>query len=433
MSTPKPSIIVALVALAFAQSARAAEPRFDIRSDYQLMVLDRDALPFQAHENLFEPSPKLQAIDKIFQDIRASTVRSFIPVAGRLFEGGSLGQADILNLSMGVTRLLGRSVQEVLRKHQVADSAIFPLEHQLFLVPWQKARSDLFYGANKLTVQVPQAVDLLSVSTHQSRFQKDLTFAIQRKLAQLNRDGTDPVMLGGFRSRVRLDPKGPAGSVLEVHALMGLRERSIPFSDVNEMVRIRLITIPTPPNQATLYDRNVALHARPSTVSLTIRQPLPIDGPLPDPTLEIEFGEFAGFDEQTRVVMRADNRHKAVPKFESDVNYKIFGRDDLLRWIAVQFNFTQINMQLTHNPKLENPKFTDMDILSSVGINFKGKQYVGGKFWFDRVDKEFEKAFQANLDLYMARARENLDQKYGPFQGAALKILGYTAPGGTLP
>lgn len=389
-------------------------------SHYRLLLIHQPDPQFNPNDDLIFPSkPELLTEsqqrtlkrEKIEGAILGASLKSIIPLMTLLQSERASGQDDqklknIFELILNSSTLMRQTLAVELESLIEQNPSLFPMSHEIYLAPWNAKRGDLFYSAEKITIEPSKYVNVLGVNPKMPQFSKKLTEEIKTLQKNLFQTSKQPVQLLGFRYRVWLDPhaQGEFSKVISIRVLLGLQARTYPFIKDSNLVKIHEIDIPK------LSDRQVVA---------VLKLDLPITtNQIADPTLRIDLGDFQSFEEGEFKLFQ-EKRHLSVPRLRGRVAHEKFSR------VAVDLGFKNMDLNL------KVLKLSSLDSFTSAGLRLKGANFTIGGLHLESVDQELQNTINANIDQQIQDAiqkgKSQLDNglmKLEWIEEAFLKIMG---------
>ncbi len=336
---------------------------------------------FDPNEDLLKPSDKELKTAEIKKIIVGAAMKSTIPLVGTLTRNTTGTETDLFTSLLTVASSLSKTVSEELRSIKITDHTYFPLIQDIFLVPWNQKERDLFYSADKISMNEGEVVNVLGVAPATPSFDRKLTEDIKKFQTKLYKTSETAFLLG-LRSFLwvhydeRDFKKEAAAARLTLRVLLGLKGGLFPFKEENDRVKLDKAIVPEIPDTG-------------SVASLTFDIDLS-QKPNP-PLLHIEFGDFEKF-ENGDFVLVAKGKEKVAPRLEGIVN------KPGLKKVAVNFSFEK----LTFN--LETQKVTALETLVSPGLRIGTTNYVVGALHLEDVDKEFKAEINKTIEAEVKKS-----------------------------
>ena len=361
---------------------------FTGQSDYRLLFINHQSPEFDPNQDILNPSEKELAIEKIEEKLAGATLKSLVPLVGTLTKSVTGTETDLLSLVLTTAGSLKNSLAQELSTINVTESDIFPLIQDAYVAPWPSQKRNLFYSAQKISMNAGELVNVLGIQPGSEKFDKTLTENIKALQSKLHQDSTDPTYLLGMRRFLWLSvdedsEKKELKPFLTLRVLLGLKPGSFPFSEENDRVKLDRVTIPD-------------ISSRGSSASLTFeidlsRKPVP-------PLLHVEFGDFEKFEDGDFVI-RERGREKVAPRLEGTVN------KPGLKHVAVNFSFRKMTFDLT------TQRVSSLETLVSPGIRVGTTNYVLGALSVTSVNDEFKGEINKTIEAEIKKSGNTLLNK----------------------
>ena len=361
---------------------------FSGQSDYKLLFINHQSPEFDPNQDILNPSEKELAIEKIEEKLAGATLKSLVPMVSTLTRNATGTETDLLQLILTMAGSLKNSLAHELGTISIADPNIFPLIQDAYIVPWTNKKRDLFYNAEKISMNAGELVNVLGIQPGSEKFDKTLTQNIKALQEKLHQTSSDPTYLLGMRRFLWLsvdekNNKKELKTMLTLRVLLGLKPGHFPFSEENDRVKLDRVAIPD-------------VESRGSSASLTFeidlsREPEP-------PLLHVEFGDFEKF-EQGDFVIKESGREKVAPRFEGTVN------KPGLKHIGVNFSFRKLTFDLT------TQRVSSLETLVSPGIRVGATNYVMGALSVASVNDEFKGEINKTIEAEIKKSGNTLLNK----------------------
>lgn len=418
-------LLIPLIAALLPFSIFANQPPipYSGHSDYRLLVVHQQDKEFNPSDDLLIPSNPLSQTtnqqrtlkrEQLQKAVFASTLKSLVPLMSLITAQPDVSSpdakgSDITQLIFTAATIMRQTLLLELEPHIELNYSLFPFVHEIFLIPWNEKRGDLFYGAEKITVEPSKYVNILGTNPKSSEFSKKLTGEIKALQSKFYQSSALPVQLLGLRYRIWIDPfaNGEFSRVLKLQVLLGLKPRKEPYVNNTDKMNLYELEIPD------LGDR------QPVAV---LNLDLPLMNAATDPKLKIELGDFqeysnASGDGEFKLV--PTGRNKSTPKLHGYLPHKNLSK------VGIDFSFNQMEFNL------KTLNLSALDLLVSPGLHLKNANFTIGGFNVESVDKEFQGEINKTLDQQIQNAikqgksqLENGLMKLNWIQDTFVKIFG---------
>jgi hypothetical protein len=291
-------------------------------SDYRLFFAPDSASGFNPDSDLINPSQEELAKEKIRDAIKASFVKALLPIYG-VISGNSTGtEPDVFGSVLHSISILQNNLRDELKAIPAADGnqEFWPFEQQIVLVPFKAPARNIFYAAEKVSLNTGEAIRTMGMHPGLSKFDQETTQAIKSLQDATLPALKDPAYLIGMESRLHINPI--TESKINIKILLGLKPERIPFSQTNDQVKIKEIVIPT-----AEYQPAVVLEF---TIGLSPQSK--------EPTLVMNFGKFSEYKNGTFVM---------EDKGQQNTGPCLLGNLPKPNLVAVSFCFKQMNFDLS--------------------------------------------------------------------------------------
>src|SRR3989338_10225985 len=145
---------------------------FSGQSDYRLLFINHQSPEFDPNQNILNPSEKELAIEKIEEKLAGATLKSLVPLVGTLTKSVTGTETDLLSLVLTTAGSLKNSLAQELSTINVTESDIFPLIQDAYVAPWPSQKRNLFYSAQKISMNAGELVNVLGIQPGSEKFDK---------------------------------------------------------------------------------------------------------------------------------------------------------------------------------------------------------------------------------------------------------------------
>jgi len=343
-------------------------------SDYKLFLGASPDVDFDPGADITQLSERDLAREQVRNTIRGALLKSTFPVMGVLTGNKTGTEPNVLTSLLNMTSILQQTLRFELSQIEVGDQSIWPLAQEIVLTPWLDKKDNLFYGVDKISMDSAHLVNVLGVTPSSLGFDKKLTTAVQEFQKRSTGNLTDPAYLLGFSGHLHLDPKRE--SLLTLRVLLGLKPERMKFEKINDQVKLEQLVIPETDHGGPVAALTFNIGLSPNSAA---------------PTLDITFGEFDKFEDGSFVIL-ATNQEKSTPRLVGTLN------KNGLKWIATHFAFKKMTLDL------EQKHLSDLEMLTSAGINIGGAQFTVGGFSVQSVDQQFQAEINNTIDAEVKKA-----------------------------
>ena len=361
------------------------------KSDYRLVFHPAPSLEFKVTTDLTaEPTWK----EKMEGQVSSALIKALVPLMGTLSGNRTGTEGALLPLVNTLASSLGQDLRRLWEGKKAGGE--FPFIHDTYLIPWSEKRENLFYDADKVSMQSTELVNVLAQAKFQDRFADKLTENI-RVLQKSSAGSTDPVVLLALRSFLMLQKDK---ATLTLRVLLALKPRTEPFVQENEKAKFQKLVIPA------LAGSRPALPGSWPVVSLLFSFDLGEAKTVA--TCKAEFGEFVRFDPKVAGnFVLSDNRVEASPRLVGQAAV-------LKKWVPVEISFSNLRFDM------QTLKVDALETLVSPGIRF-GLGYFGVQgLHMKSVDQEFQAEINRNIQKEIDKATAAGEKK---IQGVSTDYL----------
>jgi len=271
-----------------------------------------------------------------------------------------------------------------------SDSKPFPFEAQFLLVPWQSNEEDLYYGQNKISVNPVDWSKETPALLSTNDLEKKITVDLQTYQDKMATHPPSRVYLLGLKSRIYA-PNSRA-AFIDINVALGLMPFKAPFDDGDDTVHFSQLVVPEIPNP-----KRPSFPGNGPAVLLKFKYLL--TDKLSPPKLDIVFGHLSRFSKGEFRVETSDLA-TSVPRLEGNVIKKWW-----LNRVAVNVGVTKAHLDL------QRMQIERGETLLSPGIVWSGKNYVYSGFRVKKVDDEFTRNVNLELQTQLGEVKEKVGEK----------------------
>jgi hypothetical protein len=344
-------------------------------ANYRLLLVGYAGPQFDPNQDILRPGADDKAQEQVSMSLRASALKSLIPIMGQINGSVSGTEENLMASLMALVDSARKSLADGLAPVLQDSSNKFPVVSEAWLLPWTEETTDFSYDRDKISLSPTETANVLKALPGSDGFNKNVSERIQKLRTKLKADTKTPVFLLASRYFLFVNP---GKSRLTIRTLVGLQPYSGPFEKDDPKVKFDKVTVPDLPGKGI-------------TAAITFDIPLEENDP---PMVTAVFGDFRAL-EKGNFEMDASGGAKTSPRLEGKAN------KTGTRWIALNFAFRDMSVNL------RTAQLDQLTTLVSPGLKVgKGRWTVGG-IHAESIDTTFQTEINNTIDGEIKKAMTN--------------------------